>query len=130
MNLRFTITGNQDDPKGNPVPYTRTTQAGKFNARYKRYTAWKDHVQTAFALSRDVPVDVDGRRQVYDSIGGNPRGRVEATIMFGKETHADPDNIVKGILDALFNDDKHINVTTWHTCGNAEPRVEVTMEIL
>lgn len=130
MNLRFTITGNQENAAGNPIPYHRTTQRAKFTPAHQRYLAWKDHVRGAFQKSADMPKDYEGREMVYDKLGGRPSGRVSAMILFGGENHADPDNVIKGILDALFDDDKEIDVETWHTCGNADPRVEVTIELL
>jgi len=130
MNIKFSIIGNQENQKGNPIPYHRATQGSKWNAAHQRYCAWKDYVRASFDKSKDIPSDAMGKQMVHTKMSEGPLGRVSAVIMFGKETHADPDNIVKGILDSLFENDKHIDVETWHVCGNAEPRVEVTMEIL
>lgn len=123
--MTFTIVGNQEDERGNPIPYHRATQRGRFNKGQRRYYAWKDHVRASFAQSwdRSIPLTLDGK------IPGTPVGKVTAEICFGSETHADPDNVVKGILDALFQNDKHVDVETKHSCRHDEPRVLVNVTL-
>lgn len=129
----FTVRGNQDNRLANPVPYHRATQGSKWNPAHRRYLAWKDWVRAAYfdvvfpnkKISREdygAAHDMMERQPFTDK---NIRGRMVAQIYFGNETHCDPDNVAKGILDALFVNDKHIDVETHHTCNNAEPRVEV-----
>jgi Holliday junction resolvase RusA-like endonuclease len=121
MKYTFVITGNQEDRAGNPIPYHRTTQGSFWNKTSKRYNAWKQFVcseywlQTVKKLSNEKPY------------GKEVKGRIEVKISFRGENHADPDNIVKGILDALFENDKHIDVVTSHTCKNSHGSVEVSI---
>lgn len=77
--MTFTITGNQEDGTGNPIPYHRTTQASFWNKTSKRYHAWKQYVrseywfQTTRHLSDDKPFSKDAN------------GRVEVKIRFKGE---------------------------------------------
>jgi hypothetical protein len=123
MNQSFIIAGNQEDKTGNPIPYHRTTQRSFWNQASKRYHAWKEFVrsqywlQTAKRLRNDKPYYKEAR------------GRLEVKIAFKGENHADPDNIAKGILDALFENDKHMDVSTSHTCKNPQGSVAVTITL-
>ncbi|HEY8191247.1 MAG TPA: hypothetical protein VIG74_02390 [Alphaproteobacteria bacterium] len=128
MRIEFTIYGNHEDRRGNPLPYHRATQRSKWSKAHQRYIAWKAYVQKEFAkAARGLIPD----RYGYEPIGGEPRALVEATIFFlpHLKAHGDPDNIVKGISDALFESDKEVDVQTRHTCGNSDPRVEIKITI-
>ena len=125
MTIRFTIIGNQENPTGNPIPYFRTTQRGKFGSKYKRYQEWKDHVRAA--MEPEIPITYPERNATLALFDGEPRAHVLAVIWFGAETHADPDNIIKGILDSLFTNDSHVDVETRHFCHSMAPRVVVTI---
>lgn len=131
----FTIVGNQEDPQGNPIPYTRTTQGQKWHPRYRRYVAWKRHVVEAYKLAilnGNTVTASQYKIMASDDkpMQGTHHGRVTVDIAFRDETHSDPDNVVKGILDSLFKNDKHIDVTTNHTCGNARGSVKVQIELV
>lgn len=136
MIFEFTIYGNQENPEGNPIPYHRSTQGAKWNPEHKRYLAWKTFVAREAKNAGLVP-ELTNEAKIYYArhntpphpVQGNPHGRVEANIFFGNEAHADPDNIVKGILDAVFRSDKHIDVCTHHSCGNSRPRVGVKITL-
>ena len=141
--ISFTIHGNQTDPKkGNPIPYLRMTQGSKWSDPAVRYHGWCDYVRRLYKEAsgyvapneRSRYTAKEYREMVHEfepkkPIPGSPKGRTTVTIYFGTENHADPDNVVKGINDALFENDKHIDVSTSHSCKNAEPRVEVTIEL-
>jgi len=133
--VSFIVFGNQEDEnEGNPIPYTRTTQASKWSPRYMRYTAWKTYVVAQYldTVFPNKQIRREDMGEIHDLLEKKPikkgvRARVVAHIFFGKENHSDPDNIVKGINDALFMDDKHVDVQTHHSCGNKKPRIEVTI---
>lgn len=136
MIYEFTIYGNQESPEGNPIPYHRSTQGAKWNPAHQRYLAWKTFVQREAKNAGLIPELTNEQKKHYalrntppHPVQGEPRGMVEAVIFFGNEQHADPDNIVKGILDAVFRSDKHIDVHTKHCCGNSRPRVEVKITL-
>lgn len=114
--ISFTIKGNQENPQGNPIPYFRTTQGGQFNKGAKRYHAWKDYVRAAFidaleAIKREDRIDyakfVDFSQKKPIKKAGYKQ-KVSIMIGFRDKSHADSDNIFKGIADALFMDDKYV----------------------
>lgn len=115
----FTLEGNQENIVGNPIPYHRTTQKSFWDKASKRYKAWKDFVcqqywlQVMNCLKNEKP------------FGKDFSGRVEVFISFSLENHADPDNVGKGIIDSLFKNDKHVNLTTNFSCHNPVGLVEV-----
>ena len=101
MIFRFEIHGNQENPKGNPIPYYRTTQRAKWvNRGARRYAAWKKFVQQ-HALEAGLKIG---------ELKKNGHYRLDVTCFFVGETHADAENIRKGISDALFEiaGDKHV----------------------
>jgi Holliday junction resolvase RusA-like endonuclease len=127
--LRFTIVGNQEDRRGNPIPYFRTTQGSSWNKPSQRYAAWKDYVRLQLDLQEvEIPKMYRSHPLEIKPFNKLVRGRTTATVFFRNEAHADPDNIVKGINDALFINDKHIDVHTDHECRDGNPRVEVVIE--
>lgn len=126
--IYFVVTGNQEDPEGNPIPYFRTTQGSSWNKPSQRYNAWKDYVASHLVHAKSLLDEYRSHPLDKKPIRKGIHAKVTALIHFKGENHADPDNIVKGINDALFMDDKHVDVTTWHTCGVLDPRVEVKIE--
>lgn len=120
--IRFTIKGNQEDPKGNPIPYLRTTQrSSRFNEKAKRYHAWKDYVR--FAAFGDGGYGADRQLDpLYKSY-------MSIVVFFANKKHADPDNIFKGIADAMFFNDKYLAGTFDYHYDKENPRVEVKILI-
>jgi len=89
--IHFAVPGNQEDPRGNPIGYTRQTQAGRWTRQARRYEAWKDYVWTC--LCRQVP---DPPRY-----GRGQKVVVSCYIEYCSDVRSDPGNVVKGIADAL-----------------------------
>lgn len=111
--IEFALVGNQEDKFGNPIPYFRQTQRSSFyNPSTKRYHAWKDFVRQEYWLQTT--------NKFSDQKPFNKafRGKVAVYIEFKNESHTDLDNIAKGILDALFENDKHVHIATSHTRNN------------
>lgn len=133
IDLSFTILGNQEDPEGNPIPYKRLTQKSKYFARGQRYQGWKGHVQQAFLDSLGLS---DRRKFEYVmaqhkkpiKVPKESKAYLETDIYFSDETHGDPSNIIKGIEDALFVDDKHVDLKTSHECRAEEGKVDVRLK--
>jgi hypothetical protein len=119
--ISFTIRGAHDDPAGNAVPYERMTQRSKRkDPRALRYKAWKLFVLKTFSEQTRMafPCEADG---CY---------RLDVKCFFVGENHADPENVRKGIQDALFAyGDKHVFGMT-HLVEHVphHPRVEVTID--
>lgn len=116
--MKFTIYGNQEKQDGNPIPYERTTQRAKWTARYKRYTAWKNYVVWSAKIMSCGFWDA----RLFD---GAEKTRLDCMIYFGNMNHADPENIRKGIQDALFENDKLVWGLVDFGYDHCKPRVEV-----
>lgn len=126
--LGFTVFGNQTDIEGgNPIPYTRMTQRSAHVSQSAiRYRHWKTYVREAYLrqVRGSLPALIDG---LY---------RLDCQVYFlapapGKRCgHADPENVRKGIQDALFvMGDRHVvgSVTMEHV--SAAPRVDCQISI-
>jgi Endodeoxyribonuclease RusA len=125
MQYELTIAGNHVDPKGNPIPYYRMTQASKWeDPAAKRYLAWKKYVQQCWLE----------KFHRYPQFGAG-RYRLDVTCYFtttkngGNCSHGDPENVRKGVQDALFAQDQHVvgSVDYHHVQGNDRPRVVIVV---
>lgn len=120
---KFTIYGNQEDAKGNPIPYFRQTQrSARFNKNAIRYHHWKDYVRDAFneavgsfTVSQHILLEVPVKAYLH------------TRIYFANKKHADSDNIQKGIKDALFSNDKMVAGDYDFDYDKETPRVECTL---
>ena len=117
----FIIHGNQENDQGNPIPYLRMTQGSKWSKQAKRYLSWKEYVRKTFQKVHNI--------SFIDKPFNAPKARLTVHCSFRGENHADLDNIAKGLLDSLFIQDKHVDVTTTHSCGNAKGSCVVTVDI-
>lgn len=123
------IQGNPWDSLGNPVPFVRTTQRGKFHVRekgtgkltgYGRYLRYCDYV----VESVEPSVLETFQERIYPDLATKlVKYLVDVRISFKGKHHADADNVIKGILDALFGrrrgtDDKFIvaRLVDWIDC--------------
>jgi len=132
--LKFTVAGNQEKEDGNPIPYVRTTQRGSWGKQVTRYHYFCAHVRVSFldacqawytgqneirvgdvAIIRPYSSGIKQRpisilvpaTEIYVSL------TTDITFRYAKDgikpsTHGDPDNVLKGVLDALFTDDKAV----------------------
>lgn len=136
--IRFTVTGNNDDPKGNPIPYTRTTQKSQWTPKAQRYQQWKGRVVAGYldaiqAIPKIARADFG---DAHDLIQRKPikevkwKQRMKLMIYYKDEHHPDSDNVFKGIADALFMNDKHL-VGEFDYAHDREGggRVEITIEL-
>lgn len=134
MLFTFTIPGNQEDPKGNPIPYFRQTQKSKFSPEAQRYHAWQDYVVGQYL--KQVPIEI---RRALESNKRQPIGlfdrlaMVDVFIEWANGKHADGDNVFKGILDSLFVNDKNVTeghfVSQMKKAGNLTVRIRVSEKI-
>lgn len=107
--IAFILNGNQEDPAGNPIPYTRTIR-GRWRADAVRYMAWKKFVVQEFLATREGG---DSLKNVIDTgfpilLDKGQKARMEIMIYWKDHTHSDPDNVFKGIADSLFKQDKNV----------------------
>ena len=88
----FSVIGNHEDPKGNPIGYTRMTQRGKWvKPAAKRYEAWKDYVWACLLQVEPLPPRFENGQKIV----------VSCYIEYRNGRRPDPGNVVKGIADAL-----------------------------
>lgn len=88
----FTVLGNHEDLKGNPIGYTRMTQRGKWvKPAAKRYEAWKDYVWACLLKAEPKPPRYENGQKIV----------VSCYIEYKDRRRPDPGNVVKGIADAL-----------------------------
>ena len=127
----FTVEANNF---GNPVPYKRTTQAtakriawakDKTTLNYKKYLQWKTHVRSSFIDAfGEPPENILKKKTKY---------YVDVIIYFANKKGGDPDNIGKGIKDAIFKkplNDKFCSDSNDYSFEETEnPRVEVTIRL-
>jgi len=134
--FEFKILGNQEDPNGHPVPYERSTQRGQWLPRVKRYNAWKRYVAESFIKSIREELPISKGNTVIDVNGlGKPivskaKAHMEVFMVFRNKRHADPDNIWKGIADALFqNDNKLVGSFDYSVDKDQQPSASVKVTI-
>lgn len=125
----FIISGNQENPDGNPIPYHRTTRGSYWNEGSKRYAAWKEYVVAASGLEYQF----NRKKMKMENPIVIPLG-YKATMglkmFFANESHADPDNIYKGIADALFFNDKKLSGSTdFDMANDKKGRVYVRINV-
>lgn len=124
--VTFTIYGNHLDLQGNPIPYERTTQRGKWvRPSSIRYRHWKTYVLKSWVeqVRKSPPCETDGRY------------RLDCHIYLLKDPrmgrgcgHGDPENIRKGIQDALFQfGDQHVIGSVEYDHVEKNPCVVVTV---
>ena len=107
----------------NPVPYQRLTQKDKWKPGAKRYHHWCNQIRLAFALAYP--------RWAHLVINNAPPLEgcwyVSVQIYFKTKGHGDPDNIAKGINDAMFKTDKFVCGSYIYSFDEDRPRVDVEM---
>ncbi|EAK6079887.1 hypothetical protein U5686_001250 [Campylobacter coli] len=89
------------DLKSNPVPYKRTTQKSKFACKdYLKYLDFKKLLQMEFRRQNDI--------SCFQAFDKQKKYEFSLKIGFNSKRHGDGDNIVKCVLDALFENDKNV----------------------
>jgi len=111
--ITFTIKGNPEDLYGNPVPYIRVVGRALWLPNARKYHAWKCYVRKSFFSGYPEYVMSDGKKLLLDdqpfTTKASARSRMDIKIFWMNGIHGDPDNIFKGIADALFKNDKYLD---------------------
>lgn len=115
--ISFTIRGNQEDPRGNAIPYMRSTQGGQWKPKVMRYHEWQNYVRANYldALGAIKKIDRKDFGDMHDLLERKPIAKsnnkihMRLMIQWKDRTHADADNIFKGIADSLFMNDKYLS---------------------
>lgn len=142
--LRFLVQGNQEDKKGNPMGYFRTTQNSFWTKGAKRYANWKDYVRKEFAKIPNLEPRFKGEKTYLIGkknivkvpyltplfLDKNESAEIDLKVYVKGNKHADADNILKGVLDALFFNDKRVYKQTVELIPE-EPvgKIEATIKI-
>lgn len=128
--IKFTIKGNQENPDGNPIGYHRTTQRAKWAPEHQRYEAWKEHVQQA--CNRSGYTDQNNLNIKPIKLTPKQKARVDIEIEYASEAQPDNDNVFKGILDALFVNDKYVTAGSFVSkqSKTRQGKVEVIIKII
>lgn len=129
--LRFTINGNQNDPSGNPIPYKRTL-AKVYSKVSKDYHQWLEYIRAEFDRAS---LAVHATRESYpypDFTNLPPDVSFSCRIHWKDNKHGDVDNVLKGILDALFKNDKCVFAiqAIGTMSASKQGRVDVKIEFL
>ena len=125
--ITFTIKGNQEDIEGNPVPYVRVVSRALWLPSAQRYHAWKEYVRSIFF--RNYPEFSSEHVQPLNT-KISERARMSIKIYWVNGAHADPDNIFKGLADALFHNDKFLDgafESYYESDGKGRVEVEITL---
>lgn len=127
--ITFTIKGNQEDIVGNPLPYIRVVGRALWLPSAKKYHAWKEYIRSVFF--RNYPE--------YSSVDSHPlttkiseKARMSIKIYWAHGVHADPDNVFKGLADALFKNDKFLDgafESHYAPDGRGKIEVEIILNI-
>lgn len=158
ISIRFTILGNAADKNGNPTAYMRLVK-GHWKDGDEKYIAWGHYVRrqfelTAFVERSDERMDkqqigkVLGIPATFYEAGSKPdlrkahtqaikpidirsyKVRLSIMIDWASGAHGDPDNVFKGIADALIVQDKGVAGSfDFRTSPEKKGKVEALLEI-
>ena len=134
--ITFLVKGNQDDWHGNPVPYVRVVKRALWLPEAKRYNAWKSYVRRSFYGDYPEYLMCAGKTLLPDLLplttNSADRARMDIRIYWRNGIHGDPDNIFKGIADALFTNDKFLDgsfETHYSPDGKGRVEIDITLGI-
>lgn len=113
--ISFTIIGNSEETNGNPIGYKRLLKNKIRDADY-RYINWCEHVRKAYydAYPSMAVFDISFKSNRDTRSTPKPfqlkfkKAYLHTMMYFSDNKHADPDNVQKGIADALFENDKKV----------------------
>ena len=128
--ITFTIKGNQEDIEGNPLPYVRVVGRALWLPGAKKYHAWKEYVRSVFYRNYPEFSSVDQVQPLTTKI--SERAYMAIRIHWVNGVHADPDNVFKGLADAIFKNDKFLDgsfESRYAPDGKGKVEVEITLNI-
>lgn len=119
IEFKFSIHGNHENEKGNPLPKHRKTFRQQWTPEARRYHEYLDYVRALFLDALSKGGRLKGRAK-FDAqhltfVGRKPldtgkrKCRMEIFITWGSNAHGDPENIFGAIADAIFEQDKYLS---------------------
>ncbi len=128
--IQFTIKGNPDDLEGNPVPYVRVVGRALWLPKAKKYHAWKEYVRSIFYRHYPEFSTIGNESSQPLTTKISARAQMSIVIYWVNGVHADPDNVFKGLADALFLNDKFLDgAFESHYASDGKGRVEVEITL-
>jgi hypothetical protein len=134
--LSFVIKGNQDDWHGNPIPYTRVVKRALWLPEAKRYNAWKSYARRSFYGEYPAYLMRAGNTMLTElqpfKTTAASKARMDVRIYWMNGIHGDPDNIFKGLADALFKNDKFLDgsfESHYSPDGKGRVEIDITLDI-
>lgn len=122
----LTITGNLKNTKGNPIPYTRMNGRA-VTEQAQTYMEWQQWVRALFGNKYPRMIKVGKTGGWAAPIDTDKDLSVSVEVYYSGEVHGDLDNIVKGLLDALIKNDKHVMFigarATHSDCGSVTIKI-------
>ncbi len=103
----FEIKGNQEKKDGNPIGYKRANRGSSWTPEIKRYHAWCNYVRKCFSNIEGLPKEFKNTLKNPIDISKS-YASLDLEIDFASEVRGDVDNILKGIADSLFINDKNM----------------------
>jgi Holliday junction resolvase RusA-like endonuclease len=132
--ITFTVKGNNENWHGNPIPYMRVVGRALWLPKARRYSAWKTYVRKWFYSDYPEYLMHAGKKILIDvqpfTTSSASKARMDIKIFWMNGIHGDPDNIFKGIADALFKNDKFLDGSfESHYSQDGKGRVEISITL-
>ncbi len=134
--ITFIVKGNQEDIHGNPIPYMRVVKRALWLPEARRYNAWKSFVRRSFFGDYPEYLIRAGNHLLTElqpfTTSSGEKARMDIRVYWRNGIHGDPDNIFKGIADALFKNDKFLDgsfETHYSPEGKGRVEIDITLNI-
>ncbi|MDQ3158794.1 MAG: RusA family crossover junction endodeoxyribonuclease [bacterium] len=142
IEINFTIEGNHKRPTGNPLGYTRVI-SHMWRPDATEYMAWCEYVRACYykqqnlkgfpIITCDKPAVLprNPKKESPKPIQTKALARMDLVIEYANNSRPDSDNVHKGILDALWLDDKYVMAGSYESrvSPDKKGRVLVTIKI-
>lgn len=106
--FKFIILGNQDELNGNPIGYTRVIKQ-QWRADASRYMRWQEYVRFSFySAGFNSSIVPHGKNSKPFGRDDKNKYAVSMKVLWKNNQHADLDNVLKGVIDSLFENDSRV----------------------
>lgn len=133
--ISFTIYGNHKSTTGNAVPKLKMVRNQQWTAKAQEYVKWKNYVVSLF-LYKILDKSYDNNYARYKKpiiLNLVEHALLICNFYWSNKTHGDAENCIGSIADALFKDDKRVDVFTISQMSNikqnGKPKGKVDVSI-